>query len=346
MAAYKDITDQFGAEMDKTISQLITPGKGLLAADESTGTIGRRFEKCGIENTETNRQQYRNTLFTTDDEYANYISGIILFEETLYQKADNGKTFPQLLQEKGIVPGIKVDKSTKPIYGNSGEVVTQGHDNLDQRCQDFYKQGARFAKWRSVYYIDEKNGYPTEAAMRYNAEGLARYAAICQANGLVPTVEPEVMVREGSHDIDVAYKATKRVLGHVFQALVEHNVNLHRILLKPNMVLPGNDCPDKEECNKKVAQYTVACMQECVPPAVRGIMFLSGGQSEQEAAQNLNDINKVQGTKPWYLSYSYARGLQSTAMSEWGGKKENVEKAQKVFLERCRACSKASQGQL
>ncbi|KAL9647165.1 hypothetical protein ABK040_004881 [Willaertia magna] len=339
-----DITKDYGDEMDKTIECLCAPGKGLLAADESTSTIQKRFDDIGVENTEENRQQYRELLFTADKEYANYISGVIMYEETLYQKTKDGRPFVQVLKDHGVIPGIKVDLGTKPIYGTDGEVCTQGFDDLDKRISKYYQQGARFAKWRAVYYIGENK--PSKAAMDLNAQGLARYAAVCQNGGLVPIVEPEIMVMEGSHDIDRSLYVTQNVLASVFQALIEQNVNIERIILKPNMVICGNDCPTKSECDKLIGKYTAKCLQRCVPPAVRGIMFLSGGQSEQQAVDTLNDINKQPGAKPWVLTYSYGRALQQSTLHAWRGKQENIKTAQEEYLEQCRKCSKASLGKL
>ncbi|KAG2379114.1 hypothetical protein C9374_007752 [Naegleria lovaniensis] len=340
-----DICGKFGPEMDKTVQAMIARGKGLLAADESTSTIGKRFEKISLENVESNRQAYRELLFTAPKEYTQYISGVILYEETLFQSTLSGKPFSEVLTEAGVVPGIKLDLGVKNLPGTDGEQATQGLDDLEKRIKKYYDRGARFAKWRAVYKINDK-GLPSQLAVDQNAETLARYAAICQENGLVPIVEPEILVMEGSHNIEVSLQVTKRVLAAVFQRLIQHNVDLNRIILKPNMVLPGNDCPTKAECDKKIAQYTVDALSSTVPPAVRGIMFLSGGQSEKQAVETLNEINKVNAPKPWALSYSYGRALQDSAIKTWQGKKENVEAAQKAYIEQAKKCSLASKGEL
>ncbi|KAL9658188.1 hypothetical protein ABK040_013100 [Willaertia magna] len=346
MSKYIDISAKYGDELDRTVAAMTARGKGLLAADESTATIGKRFDKINLENNETNRQQYRQLLFTADKEWTNYISGVIMYEETLYQKTEDGKPFVQVLNEAGVVPGIKVDLGTKDLNnGVEGEVATQGLDDLEKRVQKYYQQGARFAKWRAVYRVSN-TGLPSQQSIRNNAEGLARYAAICQQNGLVPIVEPEILVLEGDHSIEVSYNVTLKVLASVFQTLIEHNVNLHRIILKPNMVLPGNNSPTKKEDEKKIAEYTLRTLERTVPPAVKGIMFLSGGMSEQEAVDTLNQLNKLQGTKPWALTYSYGRALQDSAIKTWQGKKENVQAAQKAYIEQAKKCSLASKGEL
>jgi fructose-bisphosphate aldolase class I len=343
MPAFNDICGKYGPEMDKTVQLMTAKGKGLLAADESTSTIAKRFEKIKIENVESNRQAYREMLFTTDKEYAQYISGVIMYEETLYQKTKNGKPFVDVLKELGIVPGIKVDKGIKEIYGTDGDTTTQGLDDLDKRVAEYYKQGARFAKWRAVFKVSKTNPHPV--SLDQNAQGLARYAAICQANGLVPIVEPEVLVMEGDHDIERSFDVTQRVLSAVFKALVDHNVVLERMVLKPNMVLPGTDHPNKASV-QQVAEYTVKVLRRTVPPAVPGIMFLSGGQTEEEAAEHLDAINRVPGPSPWALSFSYGRALQNSALKTWAGQASNVPDAQKVYLQKCKACHLASIGKL
>lgn len=316
-----------------------------MAADESTSTIGNRFSKIGVENVEENRQAYRELLFTTDSEFAKYISGVILYEETLFQKTKDGKPFVDVLNALNIVPGIKVDLGVKEIYGTDGEQTTQGFDDLEKRVQKYYQQGARFAKWRAVYKVSETT--PSQVALVQNAQGLARYAAICQANGLVPIVEPEILVMEGSHDIERSFRVTELVLASVFQALAEHAVELERIILKPNMVLPGTDHPSyKSLTAKTVAEYTVKVLRRTVPPAVPGIMFLSGGQSEEEAVENLNEINLVQGPSPWALSFSYGRALQASALKAWSGKAENVKAGQDQFLAKSKANFLAARGEL
>ncbi|EFC37297.1 predicted protein [Naegleria gruberi] len=343
--AHIDICGKFGAELDKTVEMMVARGKGLLAADESTSTIGKRFEKIQLENIEANRQAYRELLFTAPKEYTQFISGVILYEETLFQSTLSGKAFAELLTESGVVPGIKLDLGVKELPGTDGETATQGLDDLEKRIQKYYARGARFAKWRAVYKVSD-NGLPSQLCVAQNAETLARYAAICQQNGLVPIVEPEILVMEGSHNIETSLNVTKRVLASVFQALIQHNVNLNRIILKPNMVLPGNNSPTKAEDDKKIAEYTIDALTSTVPPAVRGIMFLSGGQSEQQAVETLNAINKVNAPKPWAISYSYGRALQDSTIRTWAGKKENVEAAQKAYLEQAKKCSLAAKGEL
>jgi len=344
MAPHIDICGKFGQELDKTVALMTARGKGLLAADESTGTIAKRFEKINLENTESHRQQYRQLLFTAPKEWTEYISGVILYEETLFQKSEEGKPFVEILNEAGVVPGIKLDLGVKELPGTDGETATQGLDDLEKRIQKYYAQGARFAKWRAVYKVGA--GLPSQVNITNNSETLARYAAICLQNGLVPIVEPEILVMEGSHDIETSLNVTKRVLASVFHALIEHNVDLNRIILKPNMVLPGNNCPTKSEDDKKIAAYTVDALNSTVPPAVRGIMFLSGGQSEQQAVETLNAINKVNAPRPWAISYSYGRALQDSAIKTWAGKRENVAAAQKAYIEQAKKCSLASKGEL
>lgn len=309
-----------------------------MAADESTGTIGKRLASINVENIESNRQALRELLFTSPNALS-YLSGVILFEETLYQKTSDGKPFVEVLQENNVLPGIKVDKGTVELAGTNGETTTQGFDSLGTRCQQYYKAGARFAKWRAVLKIGTTE--PSELSIQQNAQGLARYAIICQENGLVPIVEPEVLT-DGSHDIKKCAAVTETVLAAVYKALNDHHVLLEGTLLKPNMVTPGSDSP--KVAAKVIAEYTVTALRRTVPPAVPGIVFLSGGQSEEEATLNLNAMNKLEVLKPWTLSFSFGRALQQSTLKIWGGKKENVEKAQKAFLERCTANSEATLG--
>lgn len=325
-------------ELIKNAKYIATPGKGILAADESTGTIGKRFAAINVENTEPNRQAYRELLFTTPGVLP-YLSGVILYEETLYQKASTGKLFVKILEEGGVIPGIKVDKGTVEIAGTNGETTTQGLDGLAERCATFYQAGARFAKWRAVLKIGPNE--PSELAVQLNAQGLARYAIICQENGLVPIVEPEILV-DGSHDIAKCQEVTERVLAACYKALNEHHVLLEGTLLKPNMVTPGSEA--KKVHPDVIAKCTVTALQRTMPPAVPGVVFLSGGQSEEEASINLNAINKFNGPKPWTLTFSYGRALQQSTLKAWGGKKENVYDAQKALLARCKANSEASLG--
>ncbi|GLJ08201.1 hypothetical protein SUGI_0083990 [Cryptomeria japonica] len=335
MSAY---LGKYTDELIKTAKYIATPGKGILAADESTGTIGKRLASINVENVEANRQALRELLFTAPGALP-CISGVILFEETLYQKTASGKPFVEVLQEGGVVPGIKVDKGTVDLAGTNGETTTQGHDGLAARCQQYYKAGARFAKWRAVLKIGPTE--PSELAIQQNAHGLARYAIICQENGLVPIVEPEVLT-DGPHDIKKCAEVTERVIAACYKALNDHHVLLEGTLLKPNMVTPGSDGPKVSP--EVIAEYTVTALQRTVPVAVPGIVFLSGGQSEEEATKNLNAMNKLNTIKPWTLSFSFGRALQQSTLKTWAGKKENVGAAQKAFLVRCKANSEATLG--
>ncbi|GFZ02472.1 aldolase superfamily protein [Actinidia rufa] len=315
-----------------------TPGKGILAADESTGTMGKRLSSINVENVESNRQAFRELLFTTPGALQ-HLSGVILFEETLYQKTSDGKPFVELLKENGVLPGIKVDKGVVELPGTNGETTTQGLDDLGKRCQQYYAAGCRFAKWRAVLKIGVTE--PSQLAINENANGLARYAIICQENGLVPIVEPEILV-DGNHSIDKCADATERVLAAVYKALNDHHVLLEGTLLKPNMVTPGSDAP--KVAPEVVAEYTVRALQRTMPAAVPAVVFLSGGQSEEEATLNLNAMNKLNTKKPWTLTFSFGRALQASTLKAWLGKAENVEKAKAVFLQRCKANSEATLG--
>lgn len=339
-----DISAKYAQELDKTVKAMTQRGKGLLAADESTGTIGKRFDTINVENTEANRQAYRELLFNVSDKASKFISGVILFEETLYQKTKQGVDFVDLLNKHGIVPGIKVDKGVVPLPGTKDEPVTQGLDGLGSRLAKYFEKGARFAKWRAVFNINQ-NDSPSLLSINENCNALARYAALCQENGIVPIVEPEILVMIGDHSIDVSFDVTVRILSQLYKSLIEHHVVLERTILKPNMVLPGNDCAEKADA-KKVAEYTVRALRLTVPPAVPGIMFLSGGQSEQYAAETLNEINKRPELKPWPLSFSYGRALQQSALKGWSGQESQVEAGQKGYLERAEACYKATLGEL
>uniref|UniRef100_A0A0C9RQV8 Fructose-bisphosphate aldolase n=1 Tax=Wollemia nobilis TaxID=56998 RepID=A0A0C9RQV8_9CONI len=335
MSAY---CGKYTEELIKTAKYIATPGKGILAADESTGTIGKRLASISVENVEANRQALRQLLFTSPGALQ-YISGVILFEETLYQKTVGGKPFVDVLQEGGVIPGIKVDKGTVELAGTNGETTTQGLDGLAQRCQQYYKAGARFAKWRAVLKIGPAE--PSELSIQQNAHGLARYAIICQENGLVPIVEPEILT-DGPHDIKKCAEVTEKVLAACYKALNDHHVLLEGTLLKPNMVTPGSDGPQVPP--EVIAEYTVKALQRTVPVAVPGIVFLSGGQSEEQATLNLNAMNKLDTIKPWTLSFSFGRALQQSTLKTWAGKKENEEAAQKAFLVRCKANSESTLG--
>ncbi|KAL9236059.1 hypothetical protein vseg_010767 [Gypsophila vaccaria] len=335
MTAYRG---KYADELIANAAYIASPGKGILAADESTGTIGKRFASINVENVETNRRALRELLFTTPGAFS-YLSGVILFEETLYQKTASGKPFVEVLKEGGVLPGIKVDKGVVELAGTNGETTTQGLDDLGKRCAQYYSAGARFAKWRAVLKIGPTE--PSRLSILDNANGLARYAIICQENGLVPIVEPEILV-DGPHDIDRCAEVTERVLAACYKALNDHHVLLEGTLLKPNMVTPGSE--SKKVAPEVIAEYTVRTLQRTVPPAVPGIMFLSGGQSEEEATLNLNAMNKLQTKKPWTLSFSYGRALQSSTLKAWQGKEENVKKAQEVFLARAKGNSEATLG--
>mmetsp|Transcript_32670 Transcript_32670/g.52350 ORF Transcript_32670/g.52350 Transcript_32670/m.52350 type:complete len:342 (+) Transcript_32670:159-1184(+) len=329
------------AELIATAQRLSTPGKGLLAADESTGTIGKRLASIGVENLEENRRALRELLFTAPG-FDKYCSGVIMYEETLGQGCTDGTLFPELLASRGIVPGIKVDTGVVPLPGTNGETTTQGLDGLDGRCAEYYAQGARFAKWRAVLSISDHT--PSPQCVADNANALARYAAICQANGLVPIVEPEIMT-EGTHTVERCAAVTESVLASVFKALSDHHVMLEGMILKPNMVTAGSGA-EPQAAAAEVARLTVRALQRTVPPAVPGILFLSGGQSESDATTHLNAMNVLPVIKPWLLSFSYGRALQSSVLQVWGGDPNNVRAAQAALVERAEANSKASLGEL
>eukprot|EP01027_Heterolobosea_sp_BB2_P022240 GEZU01032732.1.p1 GENE.GEZU01032732.1~~GEZU01032732.1.p1 ORF type:complete len:380 (-),score=173.38 GEZU01032732.1:106-1182(-) len=338
------LVSKYADELKKNAALLAARGKGLLAADESTGTIGKRFESINLENTEENRRAYRELLFTTPGDWQNYISGVIMFEETLYQKTKDGKPFVDVLKEKGIIPGIKVDKGTVEMLGTNGETATQGLDGLGARCAEYYKAGARFAKWRAVLKIGEHE--PSEAAIIENAHGLARYASICQEHGLVPIVEPEVLM-DGDHSLQRCLEVTQKVQAAVVKYLHDFHIIFEGMLLKPNMVLPGKQSPEYATTKpEEIALATLQCLQRTLPAAVPGVMFLSGGMSEEEATLNLNAINALPDQKrPWSLTFSYGRALQGSVIKKWAGKPENVKEAQEVFFKLCKANSEAQLGQ-
>ncbi|KAJ9600017.1 hypothetical protein L9F63_009681, partial [Diploptera punctata] len=319
-------------ELSKIANAIVAPGKGILAADESTSTIGKRFSDIGVENTEDNRRLYRQLLFSSDQVVSENISGVILFHETLYQKADDGTPFVELLKQKNIIPGIKVDKGVVPLFGSEDECTTQGLDDLAQRCAQYKADGCHFAKWRCVLKI--KRNTPSYQSILENANVLARYASICQANRIVPIVEPEVLP-DGEHDLERAQKVTETVLAAVYKALNDHHVYLEGTLLKPNMVTAGQSCPTKYTA-QDIARATVTALNRTVPAAVAGITFLSGGQSEEEASVNLDAINKFNGKKPWPLTFSYGRALQASVLRAWGGKPDNVKTAQDELIKRAK----------
>ena len=324
--------------------RLVSNNKGVLAADESSPTIKKRFDSIGIESTENNRRDYRELLFSTNG-IEDYISGIILYEETLFQKSLNGNLLIDLLKDKKIIPGIKVDKSTKDMTGFKDEKITEGLDGLYDRIANYQSQGAEFTKWRAVITIG--NSIPTNECIELNAIYLARYALISQEVGLVPIVEPEILM-DGDHSINSCYEATNKTLSEVFNQLDKHKVNLSGILLKPNMVLSGKESSDRANKNQ-VAEMTLKCFKDTIPKNVPGIIFLSGGQSDLESIDNLDAINKLAkqtGNIPWELSFSYGRGLQSSTLNKWNGNSDNVQISQKEFIDRCKMVSDARNGQL
>eukprot|EP01084_Bolivina_argentea_P241867 405894_1 len=325
-------------EMIATAKAIGTRGKGILAADESTGTIGKRLAMINVENEEPNRQRYRELLFTTAD-IGKYICGVILFEETLFQKAKDGTPFVDVLNKAGVIPGIKVDKGARDLQGFPGDKWTQGLTDLDLRCQKYYDAGARFAKWRSVLVI--QNGRISETAIKENAWGLARYAAICQSKGLVPIVEPEILM-DGTHSLKVCQYWTEKVIAACYKALSDCNVILEASLLKPNMCVSGKQNKGKSSFEEN-ALATVTALKRSVPAAVPGIMFLSGGQSEEEATRNLNAINSL-GDLPWSCSFSYGRALQQSCLKAWKGEDANLKAGQDALTVRAKANSEAQLG--
>ena len=324
--------------LNQTARELVAEGKGILAADESTGTIKKRFDSISVESTEENRRFYRQLLFTAPGG-SDYISGVILFDETIRQTADDGTPFPQLLASEGIIPGIKVDKGAKPLALAEGETITEGLDGLRERFAEYRELGARFAKWRATYSIG--GGRPSEYCIWTNAHALARYAALAQEADLVPIVEPEVL-QDGTHTIEESLKATGRVLQAVFTELHDQRVDLRGVLLKPNMVLSGYEASDRAAIDD-VADATLECLYRHVPAALPGIVFLSGGQTDEDATAHLNALNQ-RGPHPWQLSFSYGRALQAPALKAWGGNEANLEAAQQAYLHRARLNGAARSG--
>jgi len=338
------LTEELKRELSRIANAIVAPGKGILAADESTGSMDKRMSSIGLQNTEENRRQYRQLLFTAapSETLAQSISGVILFDETFYQKTDAGEPFPQLLKRIGIIPGIKVDKGLIKLMGTNDETTTQGLDDMDARCAKYKREGADFAKWRCALKIG--NGMPSQLSIIENANVLARYASICQQNGIVPIVEPEILP-DGEHDLETCQAVTERVLAAVYKALSDHHIYLEGTLLKPNMCTPGFQCP-KKYTNEQIARATVTALNRTVPPAVPGVTFLSGGQSEEEASINLSMINSITDIKrPWALTFSYGRALQASVLAAWAGKPENVAAAQQELLRRANANSLAARGQ-
>lgn len=328
------------AELNKVAEAMVAPGKGILAADESSGTIKKRFDAIGTESTEDTRRDYRELLFRSTEAMKNNISGVILYDETIWQKAKDGTPLVEIIKQAGSIPGIKVDEGTKPLPGCPNELITVGLDKLADRLPKYYEQGARFAKWRAV--IDIGAGIPTYTAIHANAHALARYAALCQAAQIVPIVEPEVLM-DGDHDIERCYLITEWVLKETFQELYYNRVALEGMVLKPNMVVPGKKSGKKASV-EEVAEKTVKLLKATVPGAVPGIAFLSGGQSDEEATAHLDAMNKIGGL-PWKLTFSYGRALQAAPQKAWSGKSENVAAAQRAFAHRARMNSLAALGQ-
>jgi fructose-bisphosphate aldolase class I len=326
-------------EIQETAEALVANGKGILAADESLGSIQKRFEPFGILSNEENRRTYRELFFSTPG-VSEFISGVILFDETLRQSGADGTSFPDLLKRDGIVPGIKVDRGTKPLPGFPGEKLTEGLDGLRDRLVEYRALGARFAKWRAVYTISPST--PTRYTISTNARMLALYARMCQEAGITPIVEPEVLM-DGMHHLSLCEEVTSTVLREVFNELAEARVLLEGILLKPNMVLPGTDFPKKASV-EDVAEGTLRVLRRNVPAAVPGIVFLSGGQSAQEATEHLNAMN-LYDNLPWKLSFSYGRALQAPSLETWRGRPENLAEAQRLFYQRARMNSLASRGE-
>ena len=325
-------------ELHETAKALVADGKGILAADESDSTIKKRFDAIGVESAEETRRAYRDLLFTTPGA-EEYISGVILFDETIRQSSADGTPFPKLLASKGIVPGIKVDQGAKPLAHAQGETVTEGLDGLRARLEEYRGLGARFAKWRATYSITDE--LPSQYCEWTNAHALARYAALCQEAGIVPIVEPEVLM-DGTHTIERAYHVTSRVLYALYTELFDQRVDIAGTLLKPNMVLSGYEASNRAGADE-VAEWTLKCFYKHVPAAVPGIVFLSGGQSDEDATAHLNAIN-ARGPHPWQLSFSYGRALQAPALKAWGGKPENVEAAQRAYYHRAKLNSAARTG--
>jgi fructose-bisphosphate aldolase class I len=326
--------------LNEIAQAIVAPGKGILAADESSGTIKKRFDSINTESTEDRRRAYREMLFTTEGA-AKYISGVILFDETIRQAASDGRPLVKILEDQGVIPGIKVDKGTAPLSFAPNELVTEGLDGLRQRLVEYRELGAKFAKWRAV--IDIGDGIPTQYCIDVNAHALARYAALCQDEDIVPIVEPEVLM-DGAHSIDRCFEVTSQTLHAVFGQLFEQRVAFEGMLLKPNMVIPGKKHAGGKASPEQVADATIRCFREVVPAAVPGIVFLSGGQGDEEATANLDAINK-KGPHPWQVSFSYGRALQAPALAAWKGDDANLGEGQKAYLHRAHMNGLAQTGQ-
>ena len=327
-------------ELKSTARAMVAPGKGILAMDESAPTCQKRFDALGIPSTEEMRRQYRTMLVTTPN-LGQYVGGVILFDETLRDNTLDGRSFVRVLEEAGIVPGIKVDAGVKEMALRPGEKVTEGLDGLGPRLSEYAQKGARFAKWRAVYAVADN--LPSQTSYIANAHGLARYAALCQEHGLVPIVEPEVLM-DGNHSLERCFEVTQHAQQLVFEALANQGVKLEGIVLKPSMVISGSSASDRSGIDE-VAQETIRCLFSTVPPAVPGIAFLSGGQSDQEATSHLNAMNNLEDSLPWAVTFSYGRALQAAAMKAWGGDQAQFEAAQKVLLHRAQMNGAASKGQ-
>jgi len=328
-------------EQLETVAQaMVAPGKGIIAIDESTGTIKKRFDSVGIPNTEENRRAYREMLLTSPG-LGEHISGAILYDETIRQSTRDGVPFTRVMREAGVIPGIKVDLGAKPLAGFPGELVTEGLDGLRERLAEYVKLGAEFAKWRAVITIGED--MPSSTCIDANSHALGRYAALCQEAGIVPMVEPEVLM-DGGHDVDTCYDVTEATLRSLFAALYEHNVMLEGTILKASMVVSGKDCPDRADV-EEVAESTILCLKSAVPAVLPGIVFLSGGQSDEDATAHLNAMNQM-GPHPWPLSFSYGRAMQSAALQLWAKDMAgNFAAAQKIVVERARDNGQAALGQ-
>ncbi len=326
-------------ELNEIAKKMCAKGKGILAADESTGTIAKRFKSIKVDNHEENRLNFRQTLFNSSC-MKKYIGGVILFDETIRQKTTLGPTIPELISKQGAVPGIKVDKGAKPMAGSNEETITEGLDGLRERLEEYYKLGARFTKWRAVYKISDK--LPSVQSIKSNAHALARYAALVQESRMVPIVEPEVLM-DGSHDINKCYNVTTNVLNECYNELHLHQVDLKGTVLKPNMIIPGKDCEKKSD-TQEIAEKTLECLKKNVPSEVPGIAFLSGGQSEIESSRNLNQINKINDTN-FLITFSYGRGLQASALKEFGKNQSALDNIQKAFNHRAKMNGLSSKGE-
>ncbi len=328
--------------LEDIAAAMVADGKGILAADESSGTIKKRFDVIGVESTENSRRDYREMMFRAKEAMTKYISGVILYDETIRQKAADGTPLVDIIKAAGAIPGIKVDAGAKPLAGFPGDTITEGLDGLRERLAEYHKLGARFAKWRAVIDIDTAKGVPSATSIGSNAHALARYAALCQEAGIVPIVEPEVLM-DGSHDIDTCYEVTKATLVKLYDELYDACVVLEGTILKPNMVIAGKKSGSKNS-PEEVAEKTIKLFRQTVPTAVPGIAFLSGGQSDEEATANLSAINAI-GPHPWKLTFSYGRALQAAPQKAWSGKAENIAAGQAAFTHRARMNSLAALGQ-